>query len=69
MSGFRVEGCELIDIAESLDLNASFLTLITEVYGCLCVQHLLDYFTYKGVKTVLAQLSEMNPPEYAWFYK
>jgi len=31
-------------------------------------KHLLDYFTYKGVKTVLAQLSEMNPPEYAWFY-
>lgn len=31
-------------------------------------KHLLDYFTYKAVKTVLAQLSEMNPPEYAWFY-
>ncbi|XP_024385592.1 chaperonin-like RbcX protein 2, chloroplastic isoform X4 [Physcomitrium patens] len=31
-------------------------------------KHLLDYFTFKGVKTVLAQLSEMNPTEYAWFY-
>lgn len=33
------------------------------------VQHLVDYFTYKAVKTVLAQLSEMNPLQYAWFYK
>jgi hypothetical protein len=32
------------------------------------VQHLVDYFTYKAVKTVLAQLSEMNPLKYAWFY-
>jgi hypothetical protein len=32
-------------------------------------KHLLDYFTYKAVKTVLAQLSEMNPVQYAWFYK
>jgi hypothetical protein len=31
-------------------------------------KHLLDYFTYKAVKTVLAQLSEMNPVQYAWFY-
>jgi hypothetical protein len=31
-------------------------------------KHLVDYFTYKAVKTVLAQLSEMNPLKYAWFY-
>ncbi|CAM6093973.1 unnamed protein product [Calypogeia fissa] len=31
-------------------------------------KHLLDYFTYKAVRTVLAQLSEMNPHQYAWFY-
>eukprot|EP00246_Nothoceros_aenigmaticus_P012075 TRINITY_DN3575_c0_g1_i2.p2 TRINITY_DN3575_c0_g1~~TRINITY_DN3575_c0_g1_i2.p2 ORF type:complete len:233 (+),score=25.23 TRINITY_DN3575_c0_g1_i2:422-1120(+) len=31
-------------------------------------KHILDYFTYKAVKTVLAQLSEMNPQQYSWFY-
>ncbi|GBG75854.1 hypothetical protein CBR_g21098 [Chara braunii] len=31
-------------------------------------KHLIDYFTYKAVKTVLAQLYEMNPQQYAWFY-
>ncbi|KAG6553755.1 hypothetical protein Mapa_004670 [Marchantia paleacea] len=31
-------------------------------------KHLLDYFTFKAVRTVLAQLSEMNPHQYAWFY-
>eukprot|EP01018_Ginkgo_biloba_P008391 Gb_25794 [translate_table: standard] len=32
------------------------------------VQHLLDYFTFKAVRTVLAQLHEMNPSDYVWFY-
>jgi len=31
-------------------------------------KHLVDYFTYKAVKTVLAQLLEMNPVEYRWLY-
>eukprot|EP00249_Psilotum_nudum_P016559 c25883_g1_i1 orf=681-1436(-) len=31
-------------------------------------KHLLDYFTYKAVKTVLAQLHEMHPMQYSWFY-
>ncbi|BBN00111.1 hypothetical protein MPTK1_1g26500 [Marchantia polymorpha subsp. ruderalis] len=31
-------------------------------------KHLLDYFTFKAVRTVLAQLAEMNPHQYAWFY-
>ncbi|XP_057839058.1 chaperonin-like RbcX protein 2, chloroplastic isoform X2 [Cryptomeria japonica] len=31
-------------------------------------KHLLDYFTFKAVKTVLTQLYEMNPTEYRWFY-
>lgn len=29
---------------------------------------LLNYFTYKAVRTVLTQLYEMNPPQYTWFY-
>lgn len=29
---------------------------------------LLNYFTYKAVRTVLHQLYEMNPPSYTWFY-
>ncbi|XP_058787944.1 chaperonin-like RbcX protein 2, chloroplastic [Vicia villosa] len=29
---------------------------------------LLNYFTYKAVRTVLQQLYEMNPPKYTWFY-
>ncbi|BBN03453.1 hypothetical protein MPTK1_2g23580 [Marchantia polymorpha subsp. ruderalis] len=31
-------------------------------------KHLLDYFTYKAVRTVLAQLFEMNPAQYSWLY-
>ncbi|GAQ80582.1 chaperonin-like RbcX protein [Klebsormidium nitens] len=31
-------------------------------------KHLVDYFTYKAVKTVLAQLLEMNPSQYRWLY-
>ncbi|KAF8708522.1 hypothetical protein HU200_029886 [Digitaria exilis] len=30
---------------------------------------LMNYFTYKAVRTVLTQLYEMNPPSYRWFYK
>ncbi|KAI4306683.1 hypothetical protein L6164_029938 [Bauhinia variegata] len=29
---------------------------------------ILNYFTYKAVRTVLQQLYEMNPPQYTWFY-
>ncbi|XP_010278981.1 PREDICTED: uncharacterized protein LOC104613003 [Nelumbo nucifera] len=29
---------------------------------------ILNYFTYKAVRTVLNQLYEMNPPKYRWFY-
>ncbi|CAA2998429.1 Hypothetical predicted protein [Olea europaea subsp. europaea] len=29
---------------------------------------ILDYFTYKAVRTVLNQLYEMNPTQYRWFY-
>ncbi|XP_047978477.1 chaperonin-like RbcX protein 2, chloroplastic isoform X2 [Salvia hispanica] len=29
---------------------------------------IVDYFTYKAVRTVLNQLYEMNPPQYRWFY-
>ncbi|KAF0910929.1 hypothetical protein E2562_005326 [Oryza meyeriana var. granulata] len=29
---------------------------------------LMNFFTYKAVKTVLTQLYEMNPPSYRWFY-
>ncbi|XP_010535922.1 PREDICTED: uncharacterized protein LOC104811066 [Tarenaya hassleriana] len=29
---------------------------------------ILNYFTYKAVRTVLNQLYEMNPPSYTWFY-
>ncbi|KAJ6424762.1 hypothetical protein OIU84_025518 [Salix udensis] len=29
---------------------------------------LLNYFTYKAVRTVLHQLYEMNPTQYTWFY-
>ncbi|CAI9106390.1 OLC1v1005533C1 [Oldenlandia corymbosa var. corymbosa] len=29
---------------------------------------ILNYFTYKAVRTVLHQLYEMNPPRYRWFY-
>lgn len=31
-------------------------------------RQLLDYFTYKAVRTVLNQLYEMNPTDYRWFY-
>ncbi|OMP07149.1 Chaperonin-like RbcX [Corchorus olitorius] len=30
---------------------------------------ILNYFTYKAVRTVLNQLYEMNPPQYTWFYQ
>ncbi|XP_042385359.1 chaperonin-like RbcX protein 2, chloroplastic isoform X1 [Zingiber officinale] len=29
---------------------------------------LINYFTYKAVRTVLHQLYEMNPPSYRWLY-
>ncbi|KAK9673647.1 hypothetical protein RND81_12G181100 [Saponaria officinalis] len=29
---------------------------------------MLNYFTYKAVRTVLNQLYEMNPPQYTWLY-
>ncbi|XAR60372.1 hypothetical protein NMG60_11033717 [Bertholletia excelsa] len=29
---------------------------------------MLNYFTYKAVRTVLTQLYEMNPTQYRWFY-
>lgn len=29
---------------------------------------ILNYITYKAVRTVLHQLYEMNPPQYRWFY-
>ncbi|KAK3145731.1 hypothetical protein QOZ80_3BG0256650 [Eleusine coracana subsp. coracana] len=29
---------------------------------------LMNYFTYKAVRTVLNQLYELNPPSYRWFY-
>lgn len=29
---------------------------------------ILNYFTYKAVRTVLSQLYEMNPTQYRWFY-
>ncbi|KAE8657822.1 armadillo repeat-containing protein 8-like [Hibiscus syriacus] len=32
-------------------------------------RQLLNYFTYKAVRTVLNQLYEMNPPQYTWFYQ
>lgn len=28
---------------------------------------ILNYFTYKAVRTILNQLNEMNPPQYQWF--
>ncbi|KAK7371871.1 hypothetical protein VNO80_05237 [Phaseolus coccineus] len=31
-------------------------------------KQILNYFTYKAVRTVLHQLYEMNPPQYTWFY-
>ncbi|KAF8041180.1 hypothetical protein BT93_B3186 [Corymbia citriodora subsp. variegata] len=30
---------------------------------------ILNYFTYKAVRTVLNQLYEMNPTQYRWFYE
>nr|CAD1818447.1 unnamed protein product [Ananas comosus var. bracteatus] len=29
---------------------------------------LINYFTYKAIRTVLHQLYEMNPPSYSWLY-
>ncbi|XP_023515990.1 chaperonin-like RbcX protein 2, chloroplastic [Cucurbita pepo subsp. pepo] len=29
---------------------------------------ILNYFTYKAVRTVMNQLYEMNPPQYRWLY-
>ncbi|ERN00871.1 hypothetical protein AMTRI_Chr03g139970 [Amborella trichopoda] len=31
-------------------------------------KQILNYFTYKAVRTVLNQLYEMNPTQYKWFY-
>ncbi|EYU46257.1 hypothetical protein ABFS82_04G059200 [Erythranthe guttata] len=31
-------------------------------------KQIVEYFTYKAVRTVLNQLYEMNPPQYQWFY-
>lgn len=31
-------------------------------------RQMINYFTYKAVRTVLQQLYEMNPPQYRWFY-
>lgn len=31
-------------------------------------KQLMNYFTYKAVRTVMTQLYEMNPPSYRWFY-
>jgi len=32
-------------------------------------EHLTDLFTYKAVRTVLHQLSEMDPNKYKWLYQ
>ncbi|XP_073148380.1 chaperonin-like RbcX protein 2, chloroplastic [Henckelia pumila] len=29
---------------------------------------IINYFTFKAVRTVLEQLYELNPPQYIWFY-
>jgi len=39
-----------------------------ETFGDVTIQ-IVNYFTYKAVRTVLNQLYEMNPPEYRWFYE
>lgn len=31
-------------------------------------KQVLEYFTYKAVRTVMNQLYEMNPTQYRWFY-
>ncbi|EPS63178.1 hypothetical protein M569_11609, partial [Genlisea aurea] len=31
-------------------------------------RQIVDYFTYKAVRTVLNQLYEMDPTQYRWFY-
>jgi len=38
-----------------------------DTFGDVKVQ-ILNYFTYKAVRTVLHQLYEMNPTQYTWFY-
>ncbi|CAH2072329.1 unnamed protein product [Thlaspi arvense] len=38
-----------------------------DTFGDVTTQ-LVNYFTYKAVRTVLVQLYEMNPPQYTWFY-
>ncbi|KAF6168336.1 hypothetical protein GIB67_018176 [Kingdonia uniflora] len=32
------------------------------------LQQIVNYFTYKAVRTVLSQLYELNPTQYRWFY-
>ncbi|KAI7984317.1 hypothetical protein LOK49_LG15G02109 [Camellia lanceoleosa] len=53
--------------ARSLVIVSEFAGQYEENFDDVKTQ-ILNYFTYKAVRTVLNQLYEMNPPKYRWFY-
>ncbi|XP_052187288.1 chaperonin-like RbcX protein 2, chloroplastic isoform X1 [Diospyros lotus] len=54
---------QIIDCVKDLSAITE-LVLLYVIY----FKQLLNYFTYKAVRTVLNQLYEMNPTQYRWFY-
>eukprot|EP01018_Ginkgo_biloba_P032719 Gb_02161 [translate_table: standard] len=75
------KGIDLYVRGAGLCLHVESLEWILYVESTLClidgiaigvmlcnVLHLLDYLTFKAVRTVLGQLYEMNPTQYMWFY-
>lgn len=58
----------------AVDVRAEGLAIVSNLggqyevgFGDVDLQ-LMNYFTYKAVRTVLTQLYEMNPPSYRWLY-
>ena len=49
--------------------NSFAYELISELTEISLAQQMLNYFTYKAVRTVMNQLYEMNPPQYRWLYE
>ncbi|KAL0435386.1 UNVERIFIED_CONTAM: Chaperonin-like RbcX protein 2, chloroplastic [Sesamum radiatum] len=59
---------KIVSIEVSYVGYVSIHCVVDTVKRLFSLQQILDYFTYKAVRTVLNQLYEMNPTQYRWLY-
>ncbi|KAL9679365.1 hypothetical protein QQ045_017224 [Rhodiola kirilowii] len=72
LAGQYEDSFEDVKAVISCTLQAGLYTNSEKSHVCVCVfflQQMLNYFTYKAVRTVMNQLYEMNPTEYRWLYE